>query len=81
MARPAQLPARARDGIDGASCKARARLERASPAERRVHARKVKALTEYLPAPADFSRLHGHVRPHARTATQPGDIRKAFVPA
>lgn len=55
-----------------------ARLESASPAERRLHARKVRALTEELPALPDFSRFHEHFRPQPQAATPEGDIRKAF---
>ena len=52
-------------------------LADASPAERRIHDRRVKSLTEELPPLPDFSRFHGAFRPDGAD-TPEGDIRKAF---
>jgi arginine decarboxylase len=53
-------------------------IEGMSPAELRVHERRVKSLTEDLPPLPDFSRFHHAFSPHPESNTAEGDIRAAF---
>jgi arginine decarboxylase len=53
-------------------------LEDLSRAERLLHQRKVRSLTEDLPPLPDFSRFHDRFRPGHKDGTAEGDIRAAF---
>jgi arginine decarboxylase len=53
-------------------------LEDMSRAERQLHRRKVRSLTEDLPPLPDFSRFHDRFRPGRAEGTAEGDIRSAF---
>ncbi len=53
-------------------------LEDASPAERRIHAARVRSLTQEQPPLPDFSRFHAAFRPRPQATTPEGDLRKAF---
>ena len=54
------------------------RFEDASPPERRIQDRRVKALTEDLPPLPDFSRFHDAFRRDPTGDTPEGDLRAAF---
>jgi arginine decarboxylase len=54
------------------------RLEDASPAERRIQDKRVKALTEDLPPLPDFSRFHDAFRRDPTGDTPEGDLRAAY---
>jgi arginine decarboxylase len=54
------------------------RIEDASPIERRVHAKRVYALTEALPPLPDFSRFHEVFRQNPESGTPEGDVRAAY---
>jgi arginine decarboxylase len=54
------------------------RLEDASPIERRVYEKRVRALTEELPPLPDFSRFHDGFRPDPASDTSEGDMRTAY---
>ncbi len=58
-----------------------ARLEDMSPAERRIHDRKVISLTEELPPLPDFSHFHRCFRQGGSEHTREGDLRTAFFMA
>ena len=53
-------------------------LEDMSPAERRIHARKVKSLVEDLPPLPDFSRFHDAFRKYPDGKVAEGDSRLAI---
>ncbi len=55
-----------------------AALAAMGPAERRLHARRVRSLTESPPPPPDFSRFHDRFRPDPGGTTPEGDLRAAF---
>ena len=54
------------------------RLEDASPPERRIQDKRVKALTEDLPPLPDFSRFHDAFRRDPTGDTPEGDLRAAY---
>ena len=54
------------------------RLDDSSPAERRVHEKRLRSLTENLPPLPDFSHFHGAFRPDPGGETPEGDIRAAY---
>lgn len=56
-------------------------VEDLSRAERAVHERRVRSLTEDLPPLPDFSRFHDHFRADPGDGTPEGNIRNAFFMA
>jgi len=54
------------------------RIEDASPTERRIQERRVRALTEDLPPLPDFSRFHDAFRRDPSGHTPEGDLRTAY---